>query len=240
LKQETQQRKAHTDADGVRTVRTPGGAIARRLALVAAAIVVALAAVVVLRTLERPAPIPTESVVTSTGAAPAAASAASRHADGGARTVRAKPVRIEMDRKRDAAPDVAGEPAARQSAQSDPNEARPEIDARDYIAALRESGETGGIAAFPPPGTRPPRTGVIVPDDYQLPEGFMRHYQSTDDGGQLAPILTLAPGYELVDQNGKPIPLAKDRIVPPELAPPDLPVRMLEVPSTTNRAEGRR
>ena len=147
---------------------------------------------------------------------------------------------MQIQGDRSATLPASDEPTAGRTAASQPDEARPEIDARDYIAALKESGETGGIAAFPPPGTRPPRAGVIVPDDYKLPEGFMRHYQSTDDGGQLAPILTLAPGYELVDQSGKPIPLAKDRIVPPELAPPDLPVRMLEVPSTTNRAEGRR
>ena len=121
---------------------------------------------------------------------------------------------------------------------ADENELR--IDARDYIAALRAEGETGGIASFPPPGTRPPESGVIVPDDYELPEGFMRHYQSTDDGGQLEPVLTLAPDYELVDGDGNPVALGRDRIVPPEGAPPDLPVRMLDVPSANNRGQAGR
>lgn len=115
-----------------------------------------------------------------------------------------------------------------------------EIDAGEYIAALRAAGETGGLAAFSPPGTRPPNAGIIVPDDYELPEGFMRHYQSTDEGGQLAAVLTLSPDYELFDDAGNPIPLPQDRIVPPEFAPPDLPVRILEIPSTSDRAKGRR
>lgn len=108
---------------------------------------------------------------------------------------------------------------------------QPVMDAGEFIAALRESGETAGLAAFSPPGTRPPRSGVIVPADYQLPEGFARHYQTTDDGRQLAPVLVVAPGYEILDDAGDPVALMDDRIVPPEYAPPDLPVQMLEVPS---------
>jgi hypothetical protein len=119
-------------------------------------------------------------------------------------------------------------------------EDQPEISAGEYIAALRAAGETQGLAAFPPPGTRPPEPGIIVPDDYELPEGYMRHYQNTDDGRQLEPVLTLAPGYELVDENGNALALGRDRIVPPELAPPDLPVRVLEVPPSVPDAAGAR
>lgn len=115
--------------------------------------------------------------------------------------------------------------------------ARPEMEARDFIAALRESGETAGLAAFSPPGTRPPRSGVIVPADYELPEGFARHYQTTDDGRRLAPVLVVAPGYEIVDEAGDPVALTDDRIVPPEYAPPDLPVQMLDVPSERDPGE---
>jgi hypothetical protein len=107
---------------------------------------------------------------------------------------------------------------------------RRQIDAGEYIAALRESGETAGLAAFAPPGTRPPRSGVVVPPDYRLPEGFARHYQTTDDGRQLEPVLVVAPGYEIVDDDGEPVALTDDRIVPPEYAPADLPVQMLEIP----------
>ena len=116
----------------------------------------------------------------------------------------------------------------------------PEINAGEYIAALRAAGETEGLAAFSPPGTRPPNPGILVPDDYELPEGFMRHYQSTDDGGQLAAVLTLSPDYELYDEDGNPIALPQDRIVPPELAPPDLPIRILDLPSAPGPAEGQR
>jgi hypothetical protein len=111
-------------------------------------------------------------------------------------------------------------------------EGEAEIDAGDYIAALRAEGETGGLAAFNPPGTRPPQSGVVVPDDYELPEGYARHYQATDGGTQLRPVLTLSPNYELVDGDGKNIPLGMDRIVPPELAPPDLPVEILDLPNS--------
>ena len=107
----------------------------------------------------------------------------------------------------------------------------PEAAAADYIAALRSTGERGGVAAFPAPATRPARAGVVVPPDYVLPEGFARHFQSTDAGRQLEPILVVSPGYEIVDESGDVVALADDRIVPPEYAPPDLPLRMLELPS---------
>ena len=106
----------------------------------------------------------------------------------------------------------------------------PEIDARDVIPALVEAGETGGIAAFPPPGTDPVKRGIVVPDDYALPEGYVRHYQATDDGKGLEPILMFSPDYEFLDENGKRIALPDDLVVPPELAPPGLPIRTLEVP----------
>ena len=117
-------------------------------------------------------------------------------------------------------------------AEADPDEPLPEIDARDVINALVEAGETGGIAAFPPPGTDPPKRGIVVPQDYELPEGYVRHYQSTDDGKDLEPILMFSPDYEFRDQNGQPIALPKDRVVPPELAPAGLPIRTLDVPES--------
>ncbi len=127
---------------------------------------------------------------------------------------------------------VAARPTAHErDAASEHDEAPLDLHAGEYIEALRDEGETAGLAAFPPPGTRPPRSGIIVPADYVLPEGFARHYQSTDDGQRLEPILALAPGYELLDDAGDPVPLIDKRIVPPEFAPPDLPVRVLEIPS---------
>jgi len=44
----------------------------------------------------------------------------------------------------------------------------------------------------------------------------------------------------LIGEDGTPIDLGDDRIVPPELAPQDLPVRMLEVPAGPVRGSGER
>ena len=56
-----------------------------------------------------------------------------------------------------------------------------------------------GIGLFPPPGTDPIKVGIVVPDDFELPEGYLRHYQVTDDGQELEPILLFHPDYELLD-----------------------------------------
>jgi hypothetical protein len=88
-----------------------------------------------------------------------------------------------------------------------------------------------GIAAFPPPGTDPPKTGIIVPDDWTPPEGYVRHYQTTDDGEPLPPILMFHPDYDFTDADGRPVAIPPDRVVPPEMAPPGLPVEMLHVPA---------
>ena len=106
---------------------------------------------------------------------------------------------------------------------------KPQIDAAPVIGALNAAGIHDGIAAFPPPGTDPPRSGVIVPDDWVLPEGFVRHYQTTDDGEPLPPILMFHPDYTFTDEQGNPITIPPDRIVPPELVPPGLPIRMLDI-----------
>jgi len=103
--------------------------------------------------------------------------------------------------------------------------------ARDMIDAAKQSGETRGLAAFPPPGTDPIKTGIVVPDDYELPAGYVRYYQITDDGRRLEPILMFSPDYEFLDENGQPVPLPESGIVPPEMAPPGLAVdNVLEVP----------
>lgn len=68
-----------------------------------------------------------------------------------------------------------------------------------------------------------------MPEGFELPPGYVRHYQTTDDGRQLPAILMFHPDYEFVDERGAPVPLPEDRIVPPELAPPGLPIQMLEV-----------
>jgi len=109
-------------------------------------------------------------------------------------------------------------------------EGKPEVQAADAIAALRAAGITDGIAAFNPPGTSPPRSGVIVPEDVVLPEGYVRHHQTTDDGKELPPILLFHPDYEFFDDQGRRIDVPADLVVPPEYVPSDIPIEVLEIP----------
>ena len=106
-----------------------------------------------------------------------------------------------------------------------------ELDAAPVIDALNRAGIHDGIAAFPPPGTDPPKSGIIVPDGWELPEGYVRHHQTTDDGLELPPILMFHPDYTFTDEQGNPVAIPPDRVVPPELVPPGFPVRMLDVPT---------
>ena len=138
-----------------------------------------------------------------------------------------------------AAEDQPGAEAARAQQRDDGEIAKM---AQDVINGMRAAGETRGLAAIPPPGTNPVKTGVVVPKDFELPEGYVRHYQTTDDGKRLEPILMFSPDYEFLDDQGKPLALPKDGIVPPEMVPPGMPVRKLEIPAAarqTNRGEGR-
>lgn len=95
---------------------------------------------------------------------------------------------------------------------------------------LGQPGDRAGIAAFPAPGTKPIKRGVVVPDDFDLPPGYVRHYQSTDDGHQLPAVLMFHPDFELVDADGNVVPLPADRLVPPDLAPEGLAIQLLDVP----------
>jgi hypothetical protein len=100
----------------------------------------------------------------------------------------------------------------------------------EYIQALHDAGIHEGIGAFNPPGTSPPLEGVEVPEDYQLPEGYVRHYQTTDDGQAIAPILMYSPDYEFLDANGNPVPIPENRVVPADQVPTGMPVRPIQIP----------
>ncbi|HEY8975074.1 MAG TPA: hypothetical protein VIN75_12700, partial [Burkholderiaceae bacterium] len=102
---------------------------------------------------------------------------------------------------------------------------------KDVIARLNAAGVHTGLGAFNPPGTRPPLVGLAVPEDFALPPGYVRHYQATDDGQRIEPILMFAPDFQPATADGHPVPLPKDRVVPPELAPPGLPIRRIVVPA---------
>ncbi len=84
-----------------------------------------------------------------------------------------------------------------------------------------------GMMLFPAPGTSPIKKGIIVPEDFELPPGYVRHYQATDDGERLPAILMFSPDHPPLDANGQPMKVTENGIVPPELAPPGLPIRML-------------
>lgn len=240
MKQRPHWGKPRVDADGVRIAHDERASLLRSVPLIATAITVSLAALLVIRIFDRPEPVP-GSDPTGHASIDSASAPIPRRADQPIQIDEPTPlkdVRTTVRRRTEAS--VSGNRPQDESKAGAGEKGRPGIDARDYIAALRARGETEGLAAFSPPGTRPPRTGVIVPDDYVLPEGFARHYQTTDDGRRLDPILTLAPEYELVDYAGNPVPLTDGYIVPPEFAPPDLPVRMLEIPSQHDRGRSDR
>lgn len=147
---------------------------------------------------------------------------------------------------------VADPPAAATAAPRDPELAdqirQRRAERRDDRRAKSESpytlnapGENAGMAAFPPPGSKPIKRGIVVPDDFELPEGYVRHYQTTDDGRRLPPILMFHPDFAGRDANGNPAVAPEDRIVPPELAPPGLPHRILdETADVDEHSVGRR
>lgn len=98
--------------------------------------------------------------------------------------------------------------------------------------------EQTGMKLFPPMGTKPIKRGIIVPDDFELPPGYVRHFQSTDDGERLPAILMFSPDYDWVDAQGRPLELPPDRVVPPEMAPPGLPIQLLEPPAPKAPPDG--
>lgn len=100
----------------------------------------------------------------------------------------------------------------------------------EVIERLHERGIYSGLGAFSPPGTRPPMIGLAVPEDFELPPGYVRHHQATDDGQRIEAILMFAPDFQLYDAAHNPIDMPKDRVVPPELVPPGLPIRPIVIP----------
>lgn len=202
--------------DGVRVVRREGpGARRGLLYLALAAILVAGVAVWLLSASRPPRDLPDDA------AAPPAADAAAMPTSGAA--------------------DAPASPAtARRVADATGND--PMGDLSDYVPPgevptmgevidrLHAAGVHTGLGAFQPPGTSPPLVGLAVPEDFPLPEGYVRHYQATDDGQRIEPILMFSPDFQFFDAAGNPVPIPADRVVPPEMAPPGLPIRRIEIP----------
>ena len=101
---------------------------------------------------------------------------------------------------------------------------------RGWLTIDPPGSEPRGMALFPPMGTQPLRQGIVVPDGFELPPGYVRHYQVTDGGEQLRPILMFSPDYEWVNQRGEVVALPGDGIVTPDMAPEGMPIEMLELP----------
>ncbi|MBI3346554.1 MAG: hypothetical protein HY020_05015 [Burkholderiales bacterium] len=108
------------------------------------------------------------------------------------------------------------------------------------IARLHAAGVRTGLGAFSPPGTRPPLIGLAVPEGFDLPPGYVRHHQATDDGQRIEPILMFSPDAPTVVLDGRSIAVPPDRVVPPELAPPGLPIRRIVVPAPVDGPPGAR
>ncbi len=243
--------------DGVRVLRDDAARRARRWRLVVgvlatAAVVVSavtVTAVMLLRRMPPPSATPAASTAGEQPRADAAAPPrvaravpkfATPRAESTAGTMRRASRPVERRPPQGASTNPSS--ASAKAAVADPNAAptdsledrehsrKLESLAREVIDGLKATGETGGLAAFPPPGTVPIKVGLVVPEGFELPEGYMRYYQTTDDGQRLEPILMFSPDYQFVDADGKAIEVPKDGVVPPELAPPGMPHRTLEVP----------
>ena len=100
----------------------------------------------------------------------------------------------------------------------------------EVIERLHQQGVRSGLGAFTPPGTSPPLVGLAVPEDFALPKGYVRHHQATDDGQRIEAILMFAPDFQLLDAANKPVEMPKNLVVPPELAPPGMPIRRIVIP----------
>jgi hypothetical protein len=193
--------RASPTADGVVRTRAPLRTRALTAVAVALIAVVGVAGWVVLR----PAPDP---------GAPAGPS---RSEDRPPPPPAAMPRRDPLERAMVKALQTASEPPppAVESAASD--------EPKEITIDQLPRGDGTGIDAFPRPGTKPILRGLIVPDGYDLPPGYVRHYQTTDDGEQLPPILRFHP-------DRIPPGAPADGVVPPELAPKDMPQVWLEPP----------
>ena len=213
----------HVDKDGVRTiehgrVRSSVWLLALAMALVGVAVFV-----VVRPALRRPQMEPGETAAVEPSAPAFAPHATPARPSKAPRPPGAPPpLRVPAGgalpppEQRPAAPAAAPEPAAAtEPAAADSSE---------------PSDQPSGLAVFPPPGTKPIKRGVIVPEGVELPPGYVRHYQTTDSGQQLPAILMFHPDYQPLDEHGAPIPLPEDRVVPPDMVPPGIPLETLDVP----------
>lgn len=220
-----------TDGDGVRVMRAPRvlSPSALLLTVLASAVIVAGSAYLLLPTAT---PAPKVGTAPPDGAAMTQEANIERVAPPDVPVAAARPLS-----QRTPAPMSASLPGPDALPSGDPDDLAsyvsptdPEPTAGEVIQALHDIGDHTGIGAFNPPGTSPPLQGLAVPEDYILPPGYVRHYQVTDEGEPLEAILMYSPDLAVVEVDGRPMPVPEDRLVPPELAPPGLPIREITIP----------
>jgi len=221
-------------ADGVRITADPR--VRKQPWLLVAAIAVAVLALLALARLFAPPPPPAPPRAKVAGA-PAADDRADAPAPRAGASIRvaARPRRVSGEAPPTSPPPASGASAPEAGAAGLPpgHDTSPTHEEPPYTV-----GPPGtGIDVFPKPGTDPIKIGIVVPEAFELPEGYVRHFQVTDDGRPLEPILMFHPDYEFLDERGRPVPLPKDLVVPPELAPPGLPIQMLELPPPPSEAD---
>ena len=224
--------RVRVDSDGVRTIVPPG--VRRSVWLLAAAVgLVALVVLMIVRPLLRVGGNDRGPASASLGGSNVRPNSPQQHAPIGTSeppAARAEAARVVLPETHPhgLAPHAAAADAATDTAAAEL--ANPEETGTDVAARADSTDGPTGIALFPPPGTDPIKSGIIVPDDFPLPPGYVRHYQVTDDGHPLPAILMFHPDYHPVDEHGQPIAIPDNRIVPREMAPPGMPIQMLEVP----------
>jgi hypothetical protein len=138
----------------------------------------------------------------------------------------------EPERLAQAAPEPSptpSRPAARVAPRPQSAPAQPAPQEEPVAQEAAPSGPAEGLNLYRP-GTSPLKQGIIVPENFELPPGYVRHYQSTDNGEGIKPILMFHPDYKPVDSKGTPVELPSNRVVPPELAPQGMPIEILELP----------
>lgn len=168
-----------------------------------------------------PGPAPVQALALPTAPPPMAAASAPEAV---ARAAPASPQPPQIPRQRDPQGDLTPDLADHVNPGERPTMA-------EVIQRLHAAGVRTGLGAFQPPGTRPPMVGLAVPEDFPLPAGYVRHYQATDDGQRIEPMLMFSPDVQTVVVNGRTVAVPADRIVTPELAPPGLTVRRIVVPA---------
>jgi len=139
--------------------------------------------------------------------------------------VRAEPVRAAATRPTPPPPRTGSTPPALPRAASAEAPPGPEPVTQEG----EPSGPSDGVHLYRQ-GTKPLKQGLVVPEGFELPPGYVRHYQATDDGEPVKPILMFHPDYKPTDANGQPVELPANRVVPMELAPPGMPLEVLELP----------